>query len=189
MKINHKKFILTKPILIIASFTGISLLIYTCLASSIFRARIINVDNLINQFEAQNQKPFQSRANSKIVIQRGEDSDKGFDTRCLTWSSEMVASGWTQDSQDHDFYIDYYVPPNSKAIICTTPALASAITASLDKPFVYEVYPTQYGLMIRIIIGISEVREGCQKIAGNVNCLNSLLQQQAIVHYEPLNES
>ena len=187
MKINQKKFILTKPILIIASFTGISLLIYTYLSSSIFRARIINVDNLINQFEAQSQKPFQSRA-SKIVIQRGDDSDKGLDTRCLTWSSEMVASGWTQDSQDRDFYIDYYVPPNSKAIICTTPALASAITASLDKPFVYEVYPTQYGLMIRIIIGISEVREGCQKIAGNVNCLNSLLQQQAIVHYQPLNE-
>ncbi len=182
MKINNN-FFLKKPVLITTCLGAISLLLYTCLATSMFRARVINVDNLIQKFAAQNQA--QSRTSRKIVVQRGFNYEKGLDPRCLTWSSEQVGSGWTQDSQDHDFYIDYYVPPNSQAIICTTPALAGALKADTDKPFLYEVYPTDYGLMVRIIVGISEVREPCQKIAGNVNCLNSWLEKQAIVHYEP----
>jgi hypothetical protein len=187
MKINNYKLLLTKPVLIITTCLGATLLLlYTCLAVSMFRARIINVDNLIQNFVAQSPTQLlQSRASRKIVVQRGFNYDKGLDKRCLTWSSEQVGSGWTQDSQDRDFYIDYYVPPNSKAIICTTPALAGALKADSDKPFLYEVYPTDYGLMIRIIVGISEVREPCQKITGNVNCLNSWLEKQAIVHYQP----
>jgi hypothetical protein len=187
MKINNYRLFLTKPLIITTSLGAILLLLYTCLAVSMFRARIINVDNLIQNFAEQNPTQIlQPRASRKIVIQRGFNYDKGLDTRCLTWSSEQVGSGWTRDQQDHDFYIDYYVPPNSKAIICTTPAFAGALKANDDKPFLYEVYPTDYGLMIRIIVGISEVREPCQKITGNVNCLNSWLEKQAIVHYEPL---
>ncbi|MEA5571000.1 hypothetical protein [Calothrix sp. UHCC 0171] len=180
-----------KPILISAIFLGGAFLIlYLCLSTSLLRARVIHVDDLIKRFseqEAQNQlETFKNTPLQKITIQRGFNSDKGIDTRCSSWSVEAVGSGWTPDSQDHDFYVDYYVPPNTKAIICTTPALAGALTAHSDKPFLYEVYPTQYGLMIRIVIGISEVRDTCEKLTGNVNCANSLLKQQAIVRYEPL---
>ncbi|PAX58098.1 hypothetical protein CK510_08240 [Brunnivagina elsteri CCALA 953] len=185
------KPLLKKPVVLTVSCVGgIFLLLYLCLSTSLIRARVINVDGLIKQFAAQktesNLDPFKPRQTQKIAIERGFNSDKGFDNRCSSWSTEVVDSGWTQDSQDHDFYIDYYVPPNTKAIICTTPILAGALTAITDKPFLYEVYSTEYGLKVRTIIGFSEVREPCEKFTGNVNCVNYLLQQQAIVRYEPL---
>jgi hypothetical protein len=187
MKINFKlKSILTRRIFIIAAcLGGFSVILSSFLFTSIIRARIIDVDELVKNFEAQNQiDPFKPRPVRKVVIQQGFEHEKGTDARCLTWATEQVGSGWTQDSADHDFFIDYYVPPNAKAIICTTPALAAALTADADKPFLYEVYPTEYGLRVRIVIGVSEVREPCKLLTGNVNCLNFVLQQQAIVHYE-----
>jgi hypothetical protein len=190
MRLKLKPILKRPVVLTVSCVGGIFLLLYLFLSTSIIRARVINVDGLIKQFSAQatenNLDPFKPPQSRKIAIQRGFNSDKGLDIRCSSWSNEAVGSGWTQDSQDHDFYIDYYVPPNTKAIICTTPILAGTLTAITDKPFLYEAFPTEYGLKIRIIIGISEVREPCQKLTGNVNCVNYLLQQQAIVRYETL---
>ncbi|RUT03061.1 hypothetical protein DSM106972_053690 [Dulcicalothrix desertica PCC 7102] len=167
---------------------GFVLIVYICLFTSIVRARIIKVENLVQQFESQFQndplKALQQSSTQKVVIQQGFNNDKGLDANCLTWDSEPVVSGWTQDSKDSDFFVDYYVPPSSKAIICTTPIFAGALTADADKPFSYEVYRTEYGLRVRVIIGVSEVRELCQMLALDGNCLNSFLQQQAIVRYK-----
>lgn len=169
---------------------GFLLIVYTCLFTSIVRARVIKVDSLVKQFETQFQndalKALQQRSTQKIVIQEGFNYDKGLDANCLTWASEPVVSGWTQDSKDSDFFVDYYVPANTKAIICTTPIFSGALTADTDKPFSYEVRKTEYGLIVRVIIGVSEIRELCQTLTLNGNCLNSFLQQQAIVHYKPL---
>lgn len=189
MKVSIKS-ISPKKLLILAAMLGggFLLVVYTCLFTSIIRARVVKVDSLVKQFEAQFQndpiKALQQRSTQKIVIQ-GDNSDKGLDASCLTWASEPVASGWTQDSKDSDFFVDYYVPANTKAIICTTPIFAGALTADADKPFSYEVYRTEYGLRVRVIIGVSETRELCKILALNANCLNSFLKQQAIVHYKP----
>ena len=111
--------------------------------------------------------------------------DVEIDFRCLSWATTHVGSGWTKDPKDTDFFMDYYIPPDKKAIICTTPVLASAQIADRDKPFLYEVYPTEYGFRIRIIIGLTEVREPCKNLTGNVNCADYILSHQAIVRYEP----
>ena len=195
MKVSIKS-ISPKKLFILAAMLGggFLLIVYMCLFTSIIRARVIKVDSLVKQFEAQFQndplEALQQRSTQKvalkIVIQEGFNYDKGLDTSCLTWASEPVASGWTQDSNDPDFFVDYYVPASSNAIICTTPIFAGALTADADKPFSYEVYRTEYGLRVRVIIGVSEIRELCQTLTLNGNCLNSFLKQQAIVHYKPL---
>ncbi len=166
---------------------GISCLgLYIIFFVALVRGRIIDTNNLVKAFEAQReQKLYEPNFLPKVVIQRGRESEKGFDLKCLTWSMDRVVSGWTRDKRDSDFFIDYYVPPNKDAIICVSPAFATAITAATRKPFVYEAYPTDYGLRIRIIIGASEVRGMCQSLTGDANCANFFLSQEAIVRYEP----
>jgi hypothetical protein len=119
------------------------------------------------------------------VIQRRLNRQIRPDLRCLSWITTPTNHGWTQDKNDRDFFIDYYVPPDKKAIICTTPSLAAALIAKRDRPFLYEVYPTEYGFRIRIIEGLSEVRKPCQMLTGDKNCANALLLRQAIVRFEP----
>lgn len=155
---------------------AISLALFNYLLTDIIRARIININNVVEQLK---------QKQNKVVVQRGFEYEKGLDFKCMSWLTNPVGSGWTNQIDDSDFYLDFYVPPGKKAIICTTPILATAITAATDKPFLYEVYPTDYGLRVRIIIGLSEVREPCKSLTGNVNCVNSILSQQVIVRYEP----
>jgi hypothetical protein len=167
-------------------FGVISLALFICLLTDIVKARVIDMDYVVKELAKQKQKQtYNPRAIPKVVIQRGSNNNKGFDLRCISWPTNRVNSGWTQDFKDSDFVIDYYVPPDKNAIICTTPLLAIALTARRDKPFVYEVYPTDYGWRIRIIIGSTEVKEACQSFMGNANCENSILMQQASVRYEP----
>jgi hypothetical protein len=187
MKINIESIVL-KRLLIFATGGGVFFIIlYICLFANIIRARVIKVDSLLKQFELKYQndplKFLQQRSSQKVVIQEGFNYDKGFDRHCSTWAEEILNLGWTRDSKDPDFFVDYYVPSNAKAIICTTPTFAGALTADADKPFSYEVYPTEQGLKVRVIIGASHIREFCQKLTDNGNCLNSFLQQQAIVRY------
>ncbi|WP_243146897.1 hypothetical protein [Scytonema sp. UIC 10036] len=154
--------------------------------ADIIKARIIDNNKLVKAFEAQReQELYNPNFVPKVVIQRGYEYEKGFDWKCLTWSTNKVLSGWTRDKRDSDFFIDYYVPPNKDAIICVSPALAAVITAAKGKPFIYEAYPTEYGLRIRIIIGASEAREMCQRLTGDANCANFFLSQEATVRYEP----
>ncbi|GAB1538626.1 hypothetical protein NUACC21_12880 [Scytonema sp. NUACC21] len=162
------------------------LALYTIFLTDIVRARIIDSNYLAKQFEAQREKElYNPNFVPKVVIQRGREYEKGLDFKCITGATYKVGSGWTKDSKDSDFFIDYYVPPNKNAIICVSPAFAAAITAKTSKPFVYEAYPTNYGLRIRIIIGVSEVRGICQSLTGDVNCANFVLSQEAVVRYVP----
>ncbi|MFH7027589.1 MAG: hypothetical protein ACHBN1_19865 [Heteroscytonema crispum UTEX LB 1556] len=171
---------------IIILFGFISLGLFTFFLVDFVKARVIDTDNIVKKLSEQSEKQaFNPRAISKVVVQRGLNYEKGLDVKCISWSTTPVSSGWTKDPEDPDFFIEYYVPPNKKAIICTTPALATALTADADKPFTYEVYPTDYGLRVRIIVGISEVRMPCKSFTGNVNCVNYMLSKQAIVRHEP----
>ncbi|MBD2778143.1 hypothetical protein [Iningainema tapete] len=173
-----------KRVLAITIGLGIPLLATSFLVD-IVRARIINIDNITRELEEQKEAHIDNpNFISKVVVQRGFDYDKGLDDKCISWSTNQVGSGWSQDSEDHDFFMDYYIPPNKKAIICTTPVLATALTANFDKPFLYEVSPTDYGFRVRVVIGLSEVRYLCN-LLGNVNCANSILSKQVIVRYEP----
>jgi len=172
--------------LTIITLTAIFLGLFTCLLADIVRARIINVDKLLKQLEEQREKQVDNpRLIQKIAVQRGFEYEKGLDFKCFSWTTYPVSSGWTDQIGDRDFFLDFYIPPDKKAIICTTPVLAAALTAETDKPFLYEVYPTDYGLRIRITIGLSEVADACKSLTGNVNCANSILSRQAIVRYEP----
>jgi hypothetical protein len=169
--------------LTIITFTAIFLGLFTCLMADVVRARIINVDKLLKKLEEQSQKQINNPG--KIAVQRGSGYEKGLDLKCLSWSTYPVGSGWTNKIDDHDFFIDFYIPPDKKAIICTTPALAAALTAETRKPFLYEVYSTDYGLHVRITIGLSEVRDACKNLTGNANCADYILSRQVIVRYEP----
>lgn len=166
---------------------GISTLsLYILFIPDIIRARIIDSKSLVKTFKnQQEEKLYDPNFRPQVVVQRGYEYEKGFDLKCLTWATQKVLSGWTRDKLDSDFFIDYYVPPNKDAMICVSPAFAAAITASTTKPFVYEAYPTDYGLRIRIVIGASEVRDVCQRLTGDTNCANSFLSQEATVRYEP----
>jgi hypothetical protein len=167
-------------------FGFISIGLFSFFLVDFVRARVIDTDNIVKKLEEQSEKQaFNPRAVSKVVVQRGLNYEKGLDVKCISWSTTPVSHGWTKDAKDRDFFIDYYVPPHKKAIICTTPAVATALTAETDKPFIYEVYPTDYGLRVRIIIGVSEVRMLCKSLTGNVNCANYILSKQAIVRHEP----
>jgi hypothetical protein len=178
--ISHK---IKRRGLTIITLTAISLGFFTCLLADIVRTRIINVDNLLKKLEErQIDNP---RLIQKIAVQRGFEYEKGLDFKCMSWSTYPVSSGWTDQIGDRDFILDFYIPPDKKAIICITPVLAAALTAETHKPFLYEVYPTDYGLRVRITIGLSEVGDACKSLTGNVNCANSILSRQVIVRYEP----
>lgn len=165
---------------------AISLALFTGFLTKVFRVKDVEIDYVLKQLEVQSKRePENPHATSKVVIQRRLHSDIRPDFRCLSWATTHVGSGWTKDPKDTDFFMDYYIPPDKKAIICTTPVLASAQIADRDKPFLYEVYPTEYGFRIRIIIGLTEVREPCKNLTGNVNCADYILSRQAIVRYEP----
>lgn len=174
-----------RRVLAITIGLGVPLLATSFLAD-IFRVRIIDIGNVTRELEAQRQAhQYNPDFIAKFVEQDEFDYEKGFDYKCISWSTNPVGSGWSKDSEDHDFFVDYYIPPDKNAIICTTPALATALTANFDKPFLYEVYPTDYGLRVRVIIGVSEVRDICKSLTGNVNCANSILLKQVTVRYEP----
>ena len=181
-----KKMFISKKIKkrwLIIMLTAICLGLFTCFLADIVRARIINVDNLLKELEEkQIENP---RLTQKIAVEEGFEDEKGLDFKCISWSTYPVGSGWTDKIGDRDFFIDFYIPPDKKAIICTTPALAAALTAETRKPFLYEVYSTDYGLHVRITIGLSEVGDACKSLTGNVNCANSILSRQVIVRYEP----
>ncbi|MBF2009079.1 MAG: hypothetical protein IGS49_27450 [Chlorogloeopsis fritschii C42_A2020_084] len=173
----------------LATAIGLGALFIILLSLFIFdilRVRVINVDNTRRILAEQKQKENNYFGISKVAFQQGSNN-KGLDLRCLTWSSKQLYNGWSDVSKDHDFFIDYYLPSGKKAIICTTPILAGALAANSQKRFLYEVSTTDLddGLYVRIVIGLSEVRETCKLMIGSVDCMNSLLMRQAIVKYEP----
>jgi hypothetical protein len=162
------------------------LTLVTSFVARIIRVKDIEIDFVLQRLEAQTKKPdYDPLAPRRVVIQRRLNRQIRPDLRCLSWVTTPVNHGWTQDQQDKDFFIDYYLPPDKKAIICTTPVLSAALIANRTKPFLYEVYPTEHGFRIRIIEGLSEVREPCQYLTGDRNCANALLLRQAIVRFEP----
>jgi len=170
-------------VLIIISSSVILLALFTSFLANIVRARIIDIDHVFRQLEVQRAaQADHPLAIPKVVEQRRLNNRLDF--RCISWSTNQASSGWEPEDDHYVFFIDYYVPPDKKAIICTTPALATALTA-VKKPLLYEIYPTDYGLHIRIIIGVSEAVEFCKNLTGNVNCVNSILLPQASVRYEP----
>jgi hypothetical protein len=177
-KINSKRKPFKPAILFTTAVGFSSLLLYLFFGVTFVRARIINLDEINQQLEQQT-----PNIRQKVVIQRGYESDKGLDLSCLSWEKNSIINGWTNDSGDHDFFLDYYIPGNKKAIICTTPAIAMAITAAKGKPFLYEVYPVESGFRVRVIIGLTEVRDPCEKLTGNIDCANPLLEQQVTVRY------
>ncbi|AFZ03847.1 hypothetical protein [Calothrix sp. PCC 6303] len=185
MKISSKRKFL-KPAILFATGVGFSLLaLYFFFGVTLVRARIIDINEINQRLENQKrQNPDQPNRVQKVVIQRGYDHDKGLDLSCLLWEKQSIINAWTRNSKDRDFFLDYYVPANKKAIICTTPAIATAITAASGKPFLYEVYPVESGWRVRVIIGLTEVRDPCQLITGNTDCANSFLEQQITVRYQ-----
>lgn len=185
MKIISKRKILN-PVIIFTTGVGFSLLLLYLFSSvTLVRARIIDINFINQRLEKQKQQNInQPNRLQKVVIQRGYEYDKGIDLSCLSWEKQPITNGWTRDSKDRDFFLDYYIPANKKAIICTTPAIATAITAASGKPFLYEVYPVESGFRVRVIIGLTEVRDPCQQLTGNKNCANSLLEQQISVRYQ-----
>ncbi len=119
--------------------------------------------------------------NEKVVIQK----DKGLDQRCISGAVERLNSGWMDNPYpDQDFFVNYYVPPGKKALICLTPALAAALSVS-HKRLSYMVFRSEHGLRVKIILGVSAVDDLCKSLTGNINCANSLLLQQAVVSYKP----
>ncbi|MCX7595592.1 MAG: hypothetical protein N2235_17920 [Fischerella sp.] len=172
------------PLTIVFGFT--SLLLFTFLLVSIFRARVIGIGYTIKILKEKNVRENNNFGISKVVFQQGFH-DKGFDLRCMTWPSKLLYSGWSNNKKDRDFFIDYYVPPGKKAIICATTALAASLSAHPQKRFLYEVSKTELddGLYVRVVVGVSEVRAPCKLVTGSVDCANSILGRQAIVKYEP----
>lgn len=156
----------------------------------IVRARVINTEKVTQQLDRQREinwdKPNQT---PKVTSEYGAQSEKSLDWRCFSWNTFPVHNGWTRDSSDHDFYIDYYIPANQPAIICITPALAGALKAESNKGFLYEAYPVgsnpNDALRIRIIMGVSLAEKLCRKLGGNQNCANRVLERQAIVRHAP----
>lgn len=164
----------------------ISLSLFTICIADIVRARVINVTDITRRFEAQRAANLHNpNFVPKVFVARGLDYHKEFDFRCISWATQPVASSWSKDSKDSDFVLDYYLPPNKNAIICTSPLLAIALKAKSRKPFIYEASPTHYGMRIRINMGLTEARDICQKFTGNINCANAILFRQASVKYEP----
>lgn len=189
MNFFYKK-IKSKLFLSILSSGFILISLYSILVADLVRARFIDYDDISEKLEDQRQKQILQNnitqtIKPKVVVQRGGKSQSGLDFRCLNWSTYIAGSQWKRDSQDSDFVIDYYLPPNKNAIICTTPLLAAALGQDTKKPFVYEVYPTEYGMQVRIILGVSDIEKMCDRLSGNPNCINWILQKQATLRYEP----
>ncbi|MBW4634573.1 MAG: hypothetical protein KME30_22485 [Iphinoe sp. HA4291-MV1] len=174
-------------ILTITILFGMISLFLTCFFTKIIRVKFVEIDFALKYLEAQSKTQVENpHAIPKVDIQRRIGSDIRPDFRCLFWATTEVGRGWTRDSQDRDFFIDYYIPPDKKAMICTTPVLAAALFAKRhQKPLLYKVYPTEYGFRVRIVEGLSEVREPCKNWTGNVDCVDSILSRQGIVKYEP----
>ncbi|BAY43039.1 hypothetical protein SAMD00079811_06170 [Scytonema sp. HK-05] len=165
---------------------GILSLFLTCLFAKIVRVKFVEIDFVLEKLEIQSKAQANNpRAIPRVDVQRRLGSDIRPDLRCLFWATTVVGRGWTNDSADRDFFIDYYIPPDKKAMICTTPALAAALIAKRTKPLLYKVYPTEYGFRVRIVEGLSKVRKPCKNWTGNVDCADSLLSRQAIIRYEP----
>lgn len=173
-------------VLTITILFGILSLFLTCFLVKIVRVKFVDIDFVLKRLEIQSEVQVNNpHPIPRVDVQRRLGSDIRPDFRCLFWAKTEVDSGWTYDSEDRDFFIDYYIPPDKKAIICMTPALAAALIVKGDKPLLYEVYHTEYGFRIRIIQGLTEVREPCKNLTGNVNCVDFLLLGQSIVRYEP----
>ncbi|WP_017316517.1 hypothetical protein [Mastigocladopsis repens] len=174
------------PVLTITVLFGVISLFLSCFLIKIVRVKFVEIDFVLKKLEAQSEVQANNpHAIPRVDIQRRLSYDIRPDFRCLFWATTVVGSGWTNDSKDSDFFIDYYIPPDKKAMICTTPALAAALIAERPKPLLYKVYPTEYGFRVRLVEGLSEVREPCKNWTGNVDCANSLLSRQGIVKYEP----
>ncbi|ARV61001.1 hypothetical protein BZZ01_22380 [Nostocales cyanobacterium HT-58-2] len=173
-------------ILTITILLGVISLFLMSFFTKIVRVKFVEIDFVLKKLEAQSEAQTDNPYAVPIVdVQRRIGSDIRPDPRCLFWSTTVVGKGWTNDSEDRDFFIDYYIPPDKKAMICTTPVLAAALIAKRDKPLLYKVYPTEYGFRVRIVEGLSEVREPCKNWTGNADCANSILSHQGIVRYEP----
>jgi hypothetical protein len=187
MKIKKLSIYLNDSFLITTAFLLIgSLILTTFFSLDIFRARVIDIDKANRLLEAKKQKENNDLGNSKVIVSQGF-SDKGIDSRCLTWPSKLTYSGWSDNPKDHDFFIDHYVPAGKKAIICATPALSAALAIHPRKRFLYEVSKIELddGLYVRVVVGLSEAREPCKLFTGSVDCVNSILARQAVVKYEP----
>ncbi|AKG22997.1 hypothetical protein [Calothrix sp. 336/3] len=184
-----KKFRLHPRIIIIIAcfgFGAIALISYISFFTYFLRVRNIDITDINEKLAAQEAAKIENpQLQSQLVVDEGKWNDKGLDSRCLSWSTKPISSGWTKYPKDDDFFIDYYIPPNKKALICATPAYTVGLVRKVRRPLIYQVYPTEYGLRIRVIIGVSLSRKTCQKIAGNPNCADSLLSQQVVVKYEP----
>jgi hypothetical protein len=187
MKIKKLPIYFKGRFLIITTFLLIgSLTLATFFSLDIFRARVIDINKANRLLEAKKQKENNDLGNSKVIVSQGF-SDKGIDSRCLTWPSKLTYSGWSDNPKDHDFFIDHYVPAGKKAIICATPALSAALAIHPRKRFLYEVSKIELddGLYVRVVVGLSEAREPCKLFTGSVDCVNSILARQAVVKYEP----
>ncbi|GEM_PF-1563370 len=164
----------------------ISITLFTTCFVTLIRGRTIELDRVLQHLAIQSEvQVYNPTVIPKFVEQRPLRYEMKPDFRCLSWSTNQVGSGWTPENNYHVFFIDYYVPPDKKAIICTTPALATILDAVLKKPLLYKIYPTDYGLHVRVIIGVSEAVKPCINLTGNVNCVSPILLQQAVVKYEP----
>ncbi|NJM72941.1 MAG: hypothetical protein HC862_23915 [Scytonema sp. RU_4_4] len=174
-------------LLIITILFGIISLFLSSFFAKIVRVKFVDIDFVLKRLEIQSKAQVENpHAIPKVDIQRRLGSDIRPDPRCLFWATTEVGRGWTNDSEDRDFFIDYYIPPDKQAMICTTPVLAAALLAKRhNKPLLYKVYPTEYGFRVRIVEGFSKVRKPCKDWTGNVDCANSILSRQGIVKYEP----
>ncbi len=165
---------------------GVISLFLTSFLAKIVRVKFVEIDFVLEKLEAQSKAQAENPyAIPKVDVQRRLGSDIRPDFRCLFWATTEVGRGWTNDSADRDFFVDYYIPPDKQAMICTTPALAAALIAKRTKPLLYKVSPTEYGFRVRIVEGLSKVRKPCKDWTGNADCANSLLSRQGIVRYEP----
>ncbi len=174
-------------VLIIVILFGIISLFWLSFFAKIVRVKFVEIDFVLKRLEIQKEAQVEIPYTiAKVDVQRRLGSDVKPDPRCLFWATTEVGRGWTNDSNDRDFFIDYYIPLNKKAMICTTPALAAALIAKRhEKPLLYKVYPTEDGFHVRIVEGLTEVREPCKNWTGNVDCADSILSRQGIVRYEP----
>ncbi|WP_169154541.1 hypothetical protein [Brasilonema bromeliae] len=174
-------------LLTVATLFGIISLFWISFFAKVVRVKFVEIDFVLKRLEIQKEAQVEIPYTvAKVDILRRLGSDVKPDPRCLLWATTEVGRGWTNDSEDRDFFIDYYIPPDKKAMICTTPALAAALLAKRhEKPLLYKVYPTEDGFHVRIVEGLSEVREPCKNWTGNVDCADPILSRQGVVRYEP----
>ncbi|MGH8002658.1 MAG: hypothetical protein ACREPR_25305, partial [Brasilonema sp.] len=120
-------------ILIITILIGIISLLMTSFFAKIVRVKFVEIDFVLKRLEIESKAQAENpHAIPKVDVQRRLGSDIRPDPRCLFWATTEVGRGWTNDSEDSDFFIDYYIPPDKPAMICTTPVLAAALIAKRD---------------------------------------------------------